>query len=91
MSLTVNGNDRGDAKHALHVLYWQIVDKAAVNEHMPVGRVANRRQIAKQRHAGTDVAPQRALGWCDTVQRPAERQTCSCARIVMPDMSVLTQ
>lgn len=48
-------------------LAWQVVDVAAVHEEVPVLRVAQRGQVARERHAGAHVPPQ---GAC-----PADTQT----------------
>ena len=58
---TVDCDDGCNAERALHVLDRQIVDEAAVNEHVSVRWIADWWQISEQRHAGTHVAPQRAL------------------------------
>lgn len=41
---------------------WQVVDVASVHQEMPVLRVAERRHVPGEGHAGTDVPPQRACG-----------------------------
>ena len=50
------------------LLAWQVVDVAAVHEEVPVLGVAQRRQVARESHAGTHVSPQGACpaGHTDT-------------------------
>lgn len=41
---------------------WEVVDVTAVHEEMPVLWVAKRGQVAGERHAGSDVAPEATCG-----------------------------
>lgn len=49
-------------------LAWQVVDVATIHEQVPILRVAQRGQVARERHAGTHIPPQGAcpVGYTDT-------------------------
>lgn len=51
----------------------QVVDVTPIHQEVPVLRVAERGHVSRERHAGTDVPPQRAC------RRETEQQQHSCA------------
>lgn len=61
ISPTVHGNDGVGAHLGAHDVDRQHINIAAVHQHVSVGRVADGRQVARQRHAGAHIAPQRAV------------------------------
>lgn len=46
--------------HPIHTPTGKVVDITSIHQEMPILRVTERRHVPRERHAGTDVPPQRA-------------------------------